>query len=71
MILDDICNLFHELNKKHTCKEISTNFGRNDRKFALNVKNGCNFVLNAEFVAGLNCYGYQLKLVKKECEPIE
>ena len=46
MILDDICNLFHELNKKHTCKEISTNFGRNDRKFALNVKNGCNFVLN-------------------------
>ena len=32
------------------------------------MKNGCNPTLNAEFVAGLNNYGYELKLVKKESE---
>ena len=63
MILEDIANLFEELSEKHTNKEISRNFVRG-RKFVINVKNGCNFVMNPEFIAGLREYGYELKLVK-------
>lgn len=67
MILDDIADLFEELSQKYTHKEIARHFGR-ERKFVINMKNGCNPTLNAEFVAGLNNYGYKLKLVKKESE---
>ena len=63
MILEDIANLFEELSAKHTNKEISRNFGR-ERKFVINVKNCCNFVMNPEFIAGLREYGYELKLIK-------
>ena len=50
MILEDIANLFEELSAKHTHKEISRHFGR-ERKFVINIKNGCNFVINPEFIA--------------------
>ena len=63
MILEDIANLFEELSAKHTHKEISRHFGR-EIKFVINIKNGCNFVINPEFIAGLREYGYELKLVK-------
>ena len=63
MILEDITNLFEELSAKHTQKEIARHFGR-ERKFVVNVKNGCKFVINPEFIAGLREYGYELKLVK-------
>ena len=63
MILEDIANLFEELSAKHTHKEISRHFGR-ERKFVINIKNGCNFVINPEFIAGLIEYLYGLKLVK-------
>lgn len=65
LILDDIADLFEELSQKHTHKEIARHFDR-ERKFVIYMKNGCNLTLNAEFVAGLNNYGYELKLVKKE-----
>ena len=65
MVLNDIADLFCDLSKNHTHKEIARHFGR-ERKFVINMKNGCNPTLNAEFVAGLNNYGYELKLVKKE-----
>ena len=65
MVLDDLAELFTELSKKHTHREIARHFDR-ERKFVINMKNGCNPILNAEFVAGLNNYGYELKLVKKE-----
>ena len=65
MILYDLAELFSELSKNHTHKEIARHFGR-ERKFVISMKNGCNPTLNAEFVAGLNNYGYELKLVKKE-----
>jgi hypothetical protein len=65
LILDDIADLFSELSKNHTHKEIARHFGR-ERKFVISIKNGCNPTLNAEFVAGLNHYGYELKLVEKE-----
>ena len=63
MILEDIANLFEELSAKHTHKEIARNFER-ERKFVTNMKCGCNFYMNAEFIAGLREYGYELKLVK-------
>ena len=63
MILEDISNLFEELSAKHTYKEIARNFGR-ERKFVINMKCGCNFRMNPEFIAGLRKYGYELKLVK-------
>ena len=65
MVLDDIADLFDELSTQYRHKDIARHFGR-ERKFVINVKNGCNITLNAEFVAGLNNYGYELKLVKKE-----
>ena len=65
MILYDLAELFTELSKNYTHKEIARHFGR-ERKFVINMKNGCNPTLNAEFVAGLNNYGYELKLVRKE-----
>ena len=65
MILDDIADLFSELEKKQTHKEISRHFGR-ERKFVISMKCSCGLHLNPEFIAGLNHYGYELKLVKKE-----
>lgn len=65
MILDDIADLFCELEKTNTHKEIARHFGR-ERKFIIFMKSSCPFRLNAEFVAGLNTYGYELRLVKKE-----
>ena len=63
MILEDIANLFEELSSKYTNKEIARHFGR-ERKFVINMKSGCNFHMNPEFIAGLKEYGYELKLVK-------
>lgn len=65
MVLDDITDLFCELDKKYTQREISSHFDK-ERKWVILMKSGCNTVLNAEFIAGLNHYGYELKLVKKE-----
>lgn len=65
MILEDIAVLFEELRKQDKAKDIARHFGR-DRKYVYSIVNGCNVVLNPEFIAGLNHYGYELKLMKKE-----
>ena len=65
MLLDDLADLFDELSKTNTHKEIARHFGR-ERKFVTPMKNSCPFRLNAEFLAGLNHYGYELKLVKRK-----
>ena len=64
MVLDDIADLFEELGTKHKHRDIARQFGK-ERKYVINIKNGCNMVLNPEFVAGLDYFGYELKLVKK------
>lgn len=64
MVLNDIADLFCNLSKKHTHKEIARHFDK-ERKWVISMKQGCNPILNAEFIAGLNHYGYELKLVKK------
>lgn len=63
MALDDIADLFDELSTQYRHKDIARHFGR-ERKFVISVKNGCNINLNAEFIAGLKHYGYELKLEK-------
>ena len=63
MIITEIQDLFCELKKKHTCQDIARHFEK-ERKWVMSVANGCNFTLNAEFVAGLRSFGYDLKLVK-------
>lgn len=65
MILDDIADLIEGLIKKEPAKEVARHFGK-ERKWCYFHKYGYSFVLNAEFIAGLNHYGYELKLVKKE-----
>lgn len=65
MFLEDIANLFEELSKNERHNDIARHFGR-ERKFVMFMKCGCGFHMNAEFLAGLNHYGYELKLVKKE-----
>jgi hypothetical protein len=65
MVLDDIADLMEELCKHETRREVSRHFMRN-RKWALMVEVGCSFRLDTDFIAGLDYYGYELKLVKKE-----
>ena len=69
MIIEDVANLFEELEKQNTHKEIARHFGR-ERKFVIGIKNGCSFVLNPEFIAGLKSFGYEIVLKKVEvgCE---
>lgn len=65
MIIEEVANLFEELEKQNTHKEIARHFGR-ERKFVMSMKNGCAFVLNTEFIAGLKSFGYELVLKKVE-----
>ena len=65
LIIDDISNLFCELSKTNTHKEIARHFDR-EKKFVNSMKSGCCFNLDYGFIAGLNHYGYELKLVKKD-----
>ena len=65
MIIDDLADLFVELEKKNSHKEIARHFGR-ERKFVMSMKAGCNFRLDYGFIAGLSHYGYELRLVKKQ-----
>lgn len=67
MIIEDIANLFEELEKQNTHKEIARHFDR-ERKFVIGIKNGCSFVLNPEFIAGLRTFGYEIVLKKVEGE---
>ena len=63
MILDEVADLFEELNKEKTCKQIANTFDK-ERKWVSWMKLGYSFKVDAEFVAGLKEYGYELKLVK-------
>lgn len=65
MIIDDLADLFTKLHIYQSAKDIARHFDR-DRKWLYMAKHGKSFTVNAEFVAGLNEYGYELKLVKKE-----
>lgn len=65
MIIEDMAKLFERLEKIHTHQEIARHFGR-ERKFVMSIKNGCNFKVTPEFIAGLSFYGYELKLVKRK-----
>ena len=65
MIIDDLADLFVELEKNNSHKEIARHFGR-ERKFVMSMKAGCNFRLDYGFIAGLSHYGYELRLVKKQ-----
>lgn len=67
MLLDDIATLFEELEKTNTHKEIARHFDR-ERKFVIAMKCGCGFHLTPSFLAGLNHFGYRLKLEKIEQE---
>ena len=65
MVLDDIADLMEELCKRETRRKVAGHFMR-DRKWAYNIELGCPFRLDTDFIAGLDYYGYELKLVKKE-----
>lgn len=68
MITDEIANLITELHVYNSAKEIARHFDK-ERKWVYMAKYGKSFLVNAEFIAGLNHYGYELKLVKKgECK---
>lgn len=65
MVLDELADLFSYLNIYYSAKEISRHFDK-ERKWFYLARYGKNYVLNSEFIAGLNHYGYELRLVKKE-----
>lgn len=64
MVTDDIADLIEELHRKYPAREIARHFDK-DRKWIYLAKYGHSYVLNAEFIARLNHYGYELRLVKK------
>lgn len=64
MIIDDIADLITELTETRSKREVAKHFNRK-RKWIYAVMCGCNVVLSPEFIAGLNHYGYELKLVNK------
>lgn len=63
MILDEMADLFEELNKEKTYERIAYTFDK-ERKWVNRMKLGYSFKVDAEFVAGLKECGYELKLVK-------
>lgn len=63
MIITDIQDLFIELNKSYTCRQIGRVFGK-ERKWVMYRKWVDEFTVTPEFVAGLKEYGHELKLVK-------
>lgn len=65
MIIDDIANLIEQESKRITGKRVAKLFNK-ERKWVTYTKNGCNVVLNTDFVAGLDALGYELVLQRKE-----
>ena len=63
MLFDDISDLFYRLHSDKKAEDIAKPFNR-DRKFIYFRQQGLPFNLNYDFIAGLNYYGYDLKLVK-------
>lgn len=63
MIIEDMAKLLDELCKDNKTKYIAHQFGK-ERKWVYSVKNGCSFVIDANVVAGLREFGYDIKLVK-------
>ena len=63
MIIDDIADLITTTHGTITAREIGRLFNRS-RKWTYAVENGCNPVLNYDFVAGLHALGYELVLQK-------
>lgn len=63
MVLDEIYDLIDCLSKKNGSRRVANSFGK-EKKWIYSVKNGCTIKLNAEFIAGLKEYGYELKLCK-------
>ena len=52
------------MNTKKTATQIAKIFDK-ERKWVYSVKNGCNVVLNPEFIGGLSALGYEIVLQKK------
>lgn len=65
MITDQISEMLTEEHKKHGMRKLCRVTGLS-RSTLYNIINGCNFVLNAEFVAGLGALGYTLELKHKD-----
>ena len=65
MLIEDIATMIEDLHKTNSAREISRHFGR-ERKWVYSAMNGCGIQLNPEFLAGLNHFGYELKLERKE-----
>ena len=64
MVLEDIADLFEQESKKKTATQLARVFDK-ERKWVYGVKNGCNVVLNPEFIGGLSALGYEIVLQKK------
>ena len=62
MIIDDLADLFTDLNAKYKAKDIARHFDR-EKKFVYSMKSGCTFHLDYGFIAGLKHFGYELRLV--------
>lgn len=65
MITEDINDLMYQLHKKKTATEISRIFGY-ERKWLYTRQWANAFVINDKFIAGLDSFGYELILRKKE-----
>ena len=66
-IFEDIANLFTQLNNIQSANKIASIFNK-DHRWVHKLQNRGSFILNDDFVKGLNAVGYDIKLVKKDEE---
>lgn len=66
-IFEDIATLFTQLNSKQSATKIAALFNK-DHRWVHKLQNKGSFILNDDFVKGLNAIGYDIKLVKKEVD---
>lgn len=63
-IIADIQNLLYTLQSKKTATEIGRIFNR-ERKWLYRLQQSESFVINSDFIAGLDSLGYEIVLRKK------
>lgn len=66
-IFEDIASLFTQLNNLQSAAKIGSLFNK-DYRWVHKLQHKGSFILNDDFVKGLNTIGYDIKLIRREEE---
>lgn len=64
MIIDDLANLFEKKRKEGVRDNKMAEIFNKERKWVIMARYGYSYKIDYNFVAGLRCLGYELKLVE-------